>query len=242
MFLHHCFERWRAAVTNQSLGARRRHIFHQHFLSDEAHAHLPVLALVRLLVNRQKQLELALMVFRIAEELLFQKDVISRPVTEDERHSRRVVVVEDGLDDLVARCDASAAGNQTDLSLSLELILTEREVSLAIVLKAPFRTVHRQKVANIHGLHVLRHRSAVWEPRVHILAVDLDQEVDIASLRDRRDGRVLTLHGVLLCLARLHHRYAEDDMFADGQTKHIVFFREAEPENVSVISDLDLVG
>ena len=60
----------------------------------------------------------------------------------------------------------------------------------------------------------------------------------MASLSDRRDGCVLTLNSVILILLVLH---TEDDMLANRQSEHIVLFREAEPEYVSVISDLDLV-
>lgn len=86
---------------------------------------------------------------------------------------------------MIAWSNAGTSSDVTNLLLlMLELSLLDVEVSPALVLKLAVWSLHEHFVANFHRFKVLSHCTSCWEFRVHILAVDLDHEVDSALLQN----------------------------------------------------------
>ena len=85
---------------------------------------------------------------------------------------------------------------------------------------------------DLHGLHQLRHLPAVWESRVDVCKVDLDDEVDVANARVQR--RVRAHHTLPSAALEL-----EEHVLADRQPKDVGLAREGEAEVARVVRDVD---
>ena len=92
------------------------------------------------------KLELARVVFLKLLKLVFQQNVIHSPVSKDKRYIGRVIVLEYGLNNLIAWRDSSAASNATNLCFAREPLFGDLEVAVAFVLQAAFRAFH------LHGV------------------------------------------------------------------------------------------
>ena len=93
------------------------------------------------------------------------------------------------LHKLEAWCHPCASRKTANLLIGL-LLAADVEDALALIDDVAGGTLEVELVADLHVVHVLREPSAVREPRVLILVVRLDHQVDPAEGVGRGDRRV----------------------------------------------------
>lgn len=86
----------------------------------------------------------------------------------------------------------------------------------------------------------MSHDATVWEPGVDILAVDFDDEVDIALMADGGDRSVFPLNELSLRVLGGGNFCRKYHMLANRKPEGEVRVREREAENVGVMGNLDL--
>jgi hypothetical protein len=86
----------------------------------------------------------------------------------------------------------------------------------------------------------LSHDATVWEPGVDILAVDFDDEVDIALMADGGNRSVFSLNELSFRVLSGGDICRKDHMLTNRKPEGEVRVREREAENVGVMGNLDL--
>lgn len=237
--LHVFFEKRWSAEYDESLGAWGWHALLQHFFCYEADALRPVVLHVWLDIDRERELELVGMVFLQLLELVFQEDVVDGPVAKQQGHIGRIIVQKNCLDYLVAWRDASTASDAANLRFSGHINFCNHKVALAFVSEAAFWAFHLQLVADLQSVNILAHHAALWELGVNVRAVDLDEEVDEAAIRQRTNRRVLSLNLLTLRMLCCRSRGGEYDVLPNWQAKRHILVREAEAVYEGVLRDFD---
>lgn len=179
------------------------------------------------------------MVFLQLFELVFQEDVVDGPVAKQQGHIGRIIIQKNCLDYLIAWGDASTASNATNLRFSGHINFCNRKVALAFVSEAAFWTFHLQLVPNLQSVDILAHHAALWEFGVNVRAVDFDEEVDEAAIRQRTNRRILTLNLLTLRMLWCRSRGGEYDVLPNWQAKRHILVREAEAVYEGVLRDFD---
>ena len=141
------------------------------------------------------------------------------------------------MQDLVARGNASATSDKANLLHTKHVVFANLKVTSAQVGKSTIRTRHEHLLADLHPFHMLTHDTTFREFRMNILPVDFNEEIYIAFLSDLANRSVLSLNFFLLAI----DLGTENHMLSDWQTKDLVFLLKIEPEDVSIISDLDFL-
>ena len=103
-----------------------------------------------------------------------------------------VFVTECWLKEVVVWSDPCASWDVANFGLLVfKLSFLDVEVAKAFVLELSKRLRHQKSVTNLQCLEVLSHQSTIREVRVFILAIELNDKVDRASLENIWDWRVL---------------------------------------------------
>ena len=90
------------------------------------------------------------------------------------------------------------------------------------------------------ALEILSHDATIREPGVDILAVDFDDEVDVALMADGGDRSVFPLNELSLRVLCCWDVCRKDHMLTNRKPEGEVRVREGEAENVGVMGNLDL--
>ena len=226
----------RAAHEADRVRARREEGLRDHRVADVADVVLP-LAGVALgdPVHRVPDLEAGGEPLDEVVDEVLRQDVVRRLVGEEHLHLGRVVRVgEDAVRRLVRQGDARAPSDQGHLR-ALPRLVHPGEVALALVLELAERPLHLDRVADLHAVQVLRHLAALGEPGVHVLEVDLDDQVHVAAGEIVGDGRVRP-HDHLALVPGL-----QEHVLARGQAEHHVLTGQSEAEDASVVVDDNLL-
>lgn len=111
---------------------------------------------------------------------------------------------------------------------------------MAIVKKSSRWPSHKHLVSDLHFIHVLRHKTTLWEPRVNICVVHFDEEINVSFLRHHTYWSVFSLNLISFReVLRLNHS-TKKHVHSDWETKNHILVLKLESENIGVIGHLDL--
>mmetsp|Transcript_535 Transcript_535/g.1714 ORF Transcript_535/g.1714 Transcript_535/m.1714 type:complete len:560 (+) Transcript_535:370-2049(+) len=217
------------------VGRRREQVLPQHLRRNETDVEAPALVALSQTVHCVPELKAVGVVCRELLQLLPGQDVGGRAIGIEQLHLRPVLgIAEHGIGNLVARGEPGAAGDHGDPAAAVGLPVV-CELPSAQVHELAQRALHVDRVADLHGVQVLRHLAALGEGGVLTGGVNLDQEVHVAQ-------------GLVVCHGRVgpHHRLIldaglEEHVHACGQAQPRRGRRQAEAEDARVLGHDDLL-